>query len=484
MENKNFTDPSENSDWLEDLLKMPQVKEDISHDQDAISGSEFRDLADMELEKILREAKQSDWLDEPVVDEPAPQITEEPAVETVPEPVAEPVAEVQPEDTSSDVPQRKVRPKRKKGYGLFGLPHLASMAIWLILAITIGVAFGRLLWVCATDVLAFGRPDKTVYVTITDSDNIGSITQKLYDAGLIQYPDLFHLYASISNAEDKISSGTFKLNTLYDYHALVGGMSANSSYRESVEVMIPEGYTCAQIFKLLEEKGVCTAAKLEQYATESEFADYWFLEGVERGHKYALEGFLFPDTYDFYLNDTPKHVFIKFLSRFEDQVDEELQDHLQTLNERLAKMMRRHGYNEAYISDHMLDLYDVITIASMIEKESAHTGENYDVSSVIYNRLTNQREFPKLQIDATLVYALGGKSGLSESDLKTDTPYNTYLYAGLPPTPISNPGLSSIMAAFSPADTLYYYYALNPSTGEHHFSKTYQEHLNFLNSLK
>ena len=93
MENKNFTDPNENSDWLENLLKTPEVKENISHDQDAVSGSEFRNLADMELEKILQEAKQSDWLDEPVQEEPAPLIAKEPAVEIMPEPVAEPVVE-------------------------------------------------------------------------------------------------------------------------------------------------------------------------------------------------------------------------------------------------------------------------------------------------------------------------------------------------------------------------------------------------------
>jgi len=462
MSNPSSQNPNENNDWLEEFLRTHMPNEEIQPDENAMSGVDFVRHEDREFEQIMKEALSEDIPEEDLsyedLEEPKDEITEK--------------------------PKRKVRPKKKGGYGLFGIPHLISTLIWIVLTVSIGVSLGRLLWICATDVLAFGREDKTIYVTITDNDNMDSITNKLYNAGLIQYPKLFKFYANLAHADQKISAGTFKLNSLYDYHALVGGMSATSSYRESVEVLIPEGYSCAQIFKLLEEKGVCSAEKLEQYAMESEFSDYWFLEGVERGSKYTLEGFLFPDTYEFYTNATPKQVFIKFLDRFEDQLDDNWEELLDKLNERLAAMMRRNGYGSTYIEEHKMTLYDVITVASMIEKESAHTGENYNVSSVIYNRLTNEKGFPRLQIDATIVYALGGKSPLTPEDLKLDSPYNSYTNPGLPPTPIANPGLSSILAAFSPAETAYYYYALNPATGEHHFSKNLQEHNQFLNSLK
>ena len=486
MDNKKITGQSGESDWFDDLLSTSA--DEIGPDEQAVSAAGLSDLSDMELERIMKEALAEDLHEhEPSLEEVLAPIPEEVSRHEISE--TEVIApEEDSEDapteypTDPDAPVRKVRPKRKSGYGMFGLPHLLSTAIWLMLAVGIGISLGRLLWRCATDVLAFGREDRTIYVTITDSDDMESITQKLYNAGLIEYPELFRLYASISNAEDTISTGTFKLNSLYDYHALVGGMSATSSYRESVDVMIPEGYSCAQIFKLLEEKGVCSAAKLEAYAAESEFADYWFLEGVQRGSKYTLEGFLFPDTYSFYTNDTPRHVFIKFLDRFEDQLQEDLETHIASLNNRLADMMRKNGYGQAYIDEHMVDLYDIINIASMIEKESAHTGENYNVSSVIYNRLTNAGNFPYLNIDATIVYAQGGNSETIDTSL--DSPYNTYMYPGLPPTPISNPGLSAILAALSPAETKYYYYALNPAAGEHHFSETLKEHTDFLNSLK
>lgn len=484
MDNIKNPDPNQNSDWFEDLLHKPKVDEEIGPDERAVSAAGLSDLSDLEFEKIMKEAlaEQENKVDPVIEAEVLPDPAEEPQDEYADEgmpPVPQEEA-IEEEPVDPNAPVRKVRPRRKKGYGLFGIPHLISTVIWLALVIFIGSTLGRLLWICAADVLAFGREDSTVYITITDSDDMDSITQKLHNAGLIKYKDIFKFFADFTNAEEKISVGTFKLNTLYDYNALINGMKEKSSYRESVEVVIPEGYTCAQIFSLLEEKGVCSVEKLEAYAKESEFANYWFLEGVKRGNKYTLEGFLFPDTYEFYTNSSAKLVYIKFLERFEEQLDKDFQIHLDALNQRIAEKLRQRGYDESYIEDHQMDLYDIITVASMIEKESAHTGENYDVSSVIYNRLTNPREFPYLQIDATIVYATGDAENI---DTSYDTPYNTYLYGGLPPTPISNPGLSAILAALRPAETGYYYYALNPATGEHHFSETLKDHQDFLNSL-
>ncbi|MDD6199668.1 MAG: endolytic transglycosylase MltG [Firmicutes bacterium] len=472
-------------DWFEDLLTAPDTGEEIGTDEQAVSSHAMTGLSDLELEKIMQEAMSDDW--------------DIPLTEAEPEPQPEPVQdreyadnlEEDPEDEPQALPEggvpRKVRPRHKGGYGLFGLPHLLSTAIWAAIILVIGVSLGRLLWLCASDILAFGRPDVNVTITISETDTLDTITDKLYNAGLIRYPGLFKMYAKLAKVEekDKISTGTFELNTMYDYHALVGGMSSTSSYRQSVKVMIPEGYTCAQIFALLEENGVCTVEKLESYAEQSEFASYEFLDGVERGSKYCLEGFLFPDTYEFYTNDSPQRIFHKFLSRFDDQFDDEMRAQIDTLNERLAAMYRRNGYSQEYADAHKLTLRDVVIVASMIEKETAHTGEIRNISSVIYNRLTNPGQYPKLNIDATIVYALGGKTDLTKEDLQVDSPYNTYLYEGLPPGAISNPGLFSLKAALDPADTDYYFYALDPTAEirEHRFFRTYEEHRKFLESL-
>lgn len=381
-----------------------------------------------------------------------------------------------PQPSPKARPAKKGRPKHKKGDGLFGLPHIAATAVWLVLILVIGVSLARLLWVCAADVLAFGREDRSVTITVDADDDMDAIAHKLYQAGLVRYPGLFQLYADLTVDEGEISPGTFTLNTLYDYHALVNGMSSASSYRAVVEdVLIPEGYSCRQIFELLEEKGICKVEALEAYAASGEFADYWFLEGVPRGDKYCLEGYLFPDTYDFYENSTPREALGKMLTGFDRRVDETLRAKLDTLNAHLANMMRNAGKSEQYIADHKFTFHDAVIVASLIEKESGNAAESYNIASVIYNRLFNWGGTPAyLNIDAAIIYAMGGDT--SNIDTGFDSPYNTYLHTGLTPGPIANPGLSSLEAALSPATTSYYYYVLNPATGQHTFSKTLEEH--------
>jgi len=382
-----------------------------------------------------------------------------------------------------DRPARKGRPKRKKGEGLFGIPNILATGVWLALILVIGVTLGRMLWVCAADVLAFGREDKPVTITIYESDTLEDITRKLHDAQLIRYPGLFKLYASFAVDEGEIRPGIWDLNTRYDYHALVRMMSPSSS-RKVVEVMIPEGYSCVQIFQLLEENKVCTAQDLAAYAASGELDFYWFLEGIERGTENCLEGYLFPDTYQFYTNDSPRNVLQKMLNNFDYRFTEEMLAQLPLLNEEISAMMRANGHGQEYIDAHQLTLSDVVIVASLIEKETASAEEGYTIASVIYNRLYNWGDTPPyLNIDAAMVYALG-KTDITAEDLRIDHPYNTYLYTGLTPGPIANPGLSSLKAALDPSSTNYYYYVLDPATGVHHFSRTYEEHQAFIRSLE
>ena len=547
MENEKKNLPEDS--WFDSLLPPEGNAEEIQADELAVAGSGLAEIGDMELEKILKEASSEEWdpaaaeallesgafdpdlnsvaipenlasLSDPeladVLDviENDPSTTEAPLPEDLyveylkeeepaQEPAADTTTEEPPAEEASDettpaeeapkkqVPIRKVRPKRKKGYGLFGLPHLASTAIWLVLAITIGVSLGRLLWVCAADILAFGRENQVISITITENDDMDAIVDKLYNAGLIKYKDLFKAYAKLAKLEekDKIKPGTYELNTLYDYHALVDAMSSQGA-RKEIEITIPEGYTCAQIFALLEEKGICTAEKLERYAETSKFSSYEFLADMERGTKYCLEGFLFPDTYKFYQDDDPRNIFHKMLSRFDEKFTDEMEANLDKLNASLAQLYRQNGQTQEYIDQHKITIYKLVTIASMIEKETAHSGESQIIAAVIYNRLTNPKEYPLLNIDATIVYALGGKTNLTPDDKYFDHPYNTYVYEGLPPGAISNPGLFSLAAALSPSEEhmttwakKVYYYALDPSIGEHRFFRTYQEHLDFLAGL-
>ena len=361
----------------------------------------------------------------------------------------------------------KGRPKRKKGEGLLGIPNILATLVWLLLIVSIGVTAGRMLWICAADVLAFGREDKVVTITIYDADTMEDIVDKLHKNGLIRYKSLFNLYADISDAEEDIKPGIYDLNTRYDYHALVNFMSPRSS-REVITLTIPEGYSCKQIFSLLEEHRICTAVDVAAYAANGELNDYWFLEGLPRGIENCLEGYLFPDTYEFYKNSTPREALSRMLNNFEIKFNEEMRAQLDVLNANVTGG----GYT----------VRDITIIASLIEKESAAPAESPKVSGVIYNRLFKWGANPAyLNIDATIVYAQGGESEVIDTNL--DSPYNTYTNIGLPPTPIANPGLASLKAALNPETHNYYYYVLNPSTGMHQFSTTITEHNAWINEF-
>ena len=166
------------------------------------------------------------------------------------------------------------------------------------------------------------------------------------------------------------------------------------------------------------------------------------------------------------------------LNAFEMNFSEELYAQLEVLNGQLREIMVNNGKDEAYIAENLLSLRDLVNVASLIEKESSGAEESPSIASVIYNRLYQWGDTPRyLNIDASIIYALDGKTDLTSEDMSVDSPYNTYTYTGLPLGPISNPGLASLKAALEPASTPYYYYVLDPSVGTHIFAKTYEEHL-------
>ena len=530
MENQKNTNQPKDDGWLDELLPQPEMGAELGPDEQAVSSAGLTRPEDAELDRIINETKSSSNADilameatqhipltekdywrsaENIADTaPAEEVSGDAVSENatvilpaaqelsvmdvplsdeldMPEHDSLPAEDIPAEEApKKEPPARKERPRMKKGYGLFGLPHVIATVIWLAIILAIGVSLGRMLWVCAADVLAFGRENREYTVTITDSDNIDTIASKLKNVGLIKYPGLFKFYAELTGAEEEIAPGTFTLNSIFDYHALVNSMTPHAPSRAEVEVMIPEGYTCAQIFALLEEKGVCTVAELEAFCAEGEVSDYWFLEGVELNDRYSLEGYLFPDTYRFYLNDDADNVIAKMLSNFDYRFTDLMKQKIDPLNERMAKVLASRGYSQEYIDDHKFTIREIVIIASMIEKETANDSESFDISSVIYNRLTNAKSFPYLNIDATIIYALGGNidpetgdtKPLTKADLEMNHPYNSYNRKGLIPGPISNPGRASLLAALDPNETSYYFYVYHPNKGTHLFSKTSEEH--------
>ncbi len=361
--------------------------------------------------------------------------------------------------------------------------RISGALLYVLFIIGASAILATLGWTWANDVLALNKEPVTASITLPDDiftatemevktegedgtvttstktvkvADIGYVADLLEEKGLIQSKFLFTLSASFTGAKTALSAGTYELDSDLDYRALLTNMGRNSATKQVVTVTFPEGYTVDQIFALLEERGVASVEELRDMAANHDYRFEWLVPlEIPLGDYHRLEGFLFPDTYDFYMGEDPLYVINKMLNGF----DSKIMDYLDTISA-----------NEDY------DLYDLVTVASMIQKETDGTDQS-TIASVIYNRLENNGggTYGYLQIDATLAYINGGKVP-TEADKSIDSPYNTYLYPGLPEGPISCPGMEAIYAAMNPESTKYYYYVLNPETNRHEFSKTYSEH--------
>lgn len=370
--------------------------------------------------------------------------------------------------------ERDYRPIRTSRTGRLGCLGGLMYAVFVISVSVILACAG---WLAACDVLALNKePDSaTVYLPkdifgeidqeIKDKDGNVTGTRKvtaadmdyvadaLKDAGIIEYKGLFKLFSRISHASTKLSPGTYVLNTEMDYRALVKNMQVGTTSMVVTTVTFPEGMTMAQIFARLEEEEVCSVENLYKAAAEFNY-NFRFLENVETGDAQRLEGFIFPNTYDFYQGEQASSVINKFLTALHSRIT--------------ADMWTQ-------IENRGTTFRNTVTVASMIEKEAANDSERAKIASVIYNRLAAGMN---LGIDATILYVFPDYDGgvnLPEEIRSYDSPYNTSLYTGLPPTPICNPGMASIQAALQPESTNYYYYALDAEEGVHRFFNSYAE---------
>lgn len=363
----------------------------------------------------------------------------------------------------TDRPQqnKSVRRKRRRR-----INPLLALILYVLIVVAASATMAGVGWLLASDLCAFNRGTKMdVTVEVSAEDTLDTVADKLQEAELIRYKWFFKLFAKVTKAEDKIGIGTYKLNNDMDYHALISGMrsSSGSMSAEVVDVTIPEGYTVAQTIRLLAEKGVNTEENLLEAAKTAEFS-YEFIDNESEDIS-RLEGYLFPDTYQFYVNHNPKGALERLIKNFEQKMmGEDVQEELESSGRSMK---------------------EIVTIASLIEKETDGTDQAM-IASVIYNRLNGPGDkrgtYGMLQIDAALLYALPDHEGaITSADLETDSPYNLRKYAGLPPTPIANPGMTAINAALYPTSSDYYYYALGVDH-KHHYFTDYNSFLNFVNS--
>lgn len=352
--------------------------------------------------------------------------------------------------------------------------------MYFVFIACVSVVLACLAWMAASDMLALNKDEFTAVVTLPMSifssetvdtyDEEGNktgtervtyadmdyVTDVLKEAGLIEYKWLFNVFCKISTASEKVSPGEYELKSTFDYRALIQNMRAGSASTVTVDVTLPEGFTMRQIFQRLEEMNVCSYDELMESAANDKF-NYSFLEGMEEGDATRLEGFLFPDTYEFYVGMQASSAINKMLETF--------------YYKQTADMLKQ-------ASDMNMSMREIVNVASLIEKEAANDAERALIASVIYNRIYAGMQ---LGIDASVLYEYPDHEGAPTAEmLQTDSPYNTRIRTGLPPTPICNPGMASITAALNPESTGYYYYALDTATGEHRFFTNETEFNNFV----
>ena len=311
--------------------------------------------------------------------------------------------------------------KKKKRRG--GGRKAVGAVMYVLMIIGISLIISSFASATVNDVFALvSDGDRSVTLVFSEeSTSVKEVAEALEDSGMIRYKWAFRLYAGLKNAGD-FKAGTFEIKDSYDFGQIIDTCNT-----------YPFKHTFLQDIPMIENR---------------------------------LEGYLFPDTYEFYVNESPVQAANKMLNNFDRRYTTEMREHTEKAG---------------------LTIHEVVIMASLVEKEAKLATERATISGVIYNRLKNKANFPYLQIDATVLYALNKTDALTEEDLKVESPYNTYVTEGLPPTAICSPGVSCLLAAILPEEHRYYYYVVDINSeikGQHIFSKTLAEHNNAIANMK
>jgi UPF0755 protein len=329
--------------------------------------------------------------------------------------------------------------KRRRG-------RLLGYMLVALLALILGLGAGY-----ARAYFSDGEVGATVTVVVKEGENLSSIAAQLEEKGVVKHARAFVIRAESDGYSTRFMPGTYTFRVNEPYPRLVAKLLEGVK-PPTIKVSIPEGSTLKQAAEIVAD-AVRTITAPKYVGVARDDPPPFSLQGYKRGS--TLEGMLFPATYEV----DPKAKARAFVV-----------GQLEAFSTRFAEV----DMTRAAKAD--LTEYDVVIIASMIDREAMVAAERPLVAAVIWNRL---RKGMLLQIDATIQYALGKtKPLLTFDDLEIDSPYNTYKRAGLPPTPISNPGLAALRAAADPADVEYLYYvARNDGTGRHYFSTSYEQFL-------
>lgn len=372
-------------------------------------------------------------------------------------------------------PVRKRKKHKKKKHHTNHTRTMGHIFLGVILAVVSICAGIFLAWkviVALMDYTGMAKRNYEAKITISDSMNVDDIAEVLHDNGIIEMPWLFKTYINMTNAQDGFLDGEYTVNSSMSYSSIITLLKTVRTYTSTVTVMIPEGSNAQQIGELLEKNKVCRASDFVNYY-RTKLDKYDFEEQIEvtDNRFYALEGYLFPDTYEFFVIDDLVEKPDMDTTEYAKQAAEKMYDNFES---KITKEMYARAEELGMSFD------QVVTLASIIQKEGTNEENMAIISSVFHNRLENMYEFPNLQSDTTEYYIdnfikpkiPSNSMGLYEGIISA---YDTYTCEGLPAGPICSPGLEAINAALYPADTDYYYF-LSSSDGVFYWASTSEKH--------
>lgn len=349
----------------------------------------------------------------------------------------------QPVSEKAAAPVRKAPAKRKKRSGCL------KTFIWIAIIglVSVGLAIGILL--VARDILAIGKSDTLVSVEIKPGMSTTQIAEQLKKQGIIDYPLVFRLYSKFMKYDGTFRYGVYLFSPESGYEAIAESLQKEGAQEESTKITIKEGMRLDDIFAAFEEKEICSVSNLKK-AMEQEKFSHKFLQDIPREKvKYYLEGYLFPDTYQFFPNDSVAGAKMV----------------LDTMLNNLDKKLTSADYAQA--ARRKFTMHEIITMASIIELEaSGSPDEMAKVSAVFFNRLAWTTE-PNL---------LGSTPTTKYAKTYRDNRYDTNITPGLPPGPLNSPSLGAIKAALYPEKGFGYYYFVTDKQMNFYYNKTLSEH--------
>lgn len=363
-------------------------------------------------------------------------------------------------ETEDEESRKKRRTWHKVGRGLLRLYYMFESLILIGASLAICAYLSWFLLTGATDFLGINQEDQQYEIVLKEETTVKEASELLKEKNVISSPMIFRLYAKLKEVE-VFPAGTYLVNSNMSFDSVVRRMRISPTERPSeVEVVFREGLTVNEIAALLEENDVCEADKFIDTLESTDFMFDFEQQILPEEHRfYKLEGYLFPDTYNFYVGENPKSVANRFLTRFNELI----------FTDKMTARMKEMG----------MSLDETIILASMIQAEAGGGGykEMCYVSSVFHNRLDHPEVITgMLQSDVTVFYVNDNiKPYLNYTDQDMYDAYNTYKCIGLPVGAICNPGLDAIQAALNPEETDYYYF-LTDDSGKFYYARNQAEH--------